>query len=153
MKKMYLVPVMGIALLASSCATIVCGSKQEIKVITSPANAKIIVDGNFEANTPATIKLARKKSHTLVIQLDGYKDHEVKLERKFNAWYIGNLAFGGLIGIIVDPITGAMYKLTPKEVKAELGQTTAYKDGSIQVQIALQPEDTKLEKIGQLERL
>ncbi|MFP5439267.1 MAG: PEGA domain-containing protein [Bacteroidia bacterium] len=153
MKKMYLVPVMGMMLLVSSCATIVSGSKQEVKFTSSPANADIVVDGNFEARTPATVKLVRKKAHTVVIRLTGYKDYEVKLERKFNAWYIGNIGFGGIIGLIVDPITGAMYKLTPKEVKAELGQATTYKDGDIHVQVALQPEDTKLEKIGQLERL
>lgn len=153
MKKMMMLPVVALALTATSCATIVCGSKQSVSVTSSPANADIIVDGKFEARTPANLSLERKKSHTLVLHLDGYKDYELKLERKFNAWYIGNLAFGGLIGIIVDPITGAMYKLTPDKVHTDLGQTTAYKNGNVQIQVAMIPEGTQLEKIGQLTHL
>lgn len=153
MKKMYLIPVLSCTLLLSSCATIVCGSKQTISVVSSPAKADVIVDGTFEARTPANVTLERKKTHTLTIRLQGYKDYEVKLERKFNAWYIGNVVFGGIIGLILDPITGAMYKLTPDKINTELGQSTAYKNGAVQVNVALEPINGSLEKIGQLERL
>jgi hypothetical protein len=38
-----------------------------------------------------------------------------------NGWYIDNNLFGGLIGmLIVDPITGAMYKLSPDKLDASL---------------------------------
>ena len=30
-------------------------------------------------------------------------------------WYAGNIVFGGIIGALVDPAAGAMWKL-PKEV-------------------------------------
>jgi len=37
-----------------------------------------------------------------------------------SGWYWGNILFGGLIGmLIVDPITGAMYKL-PKNTNVSL---------------------------------
>jgi len=34
------------------------------------------------------------------------------------AWYLaGNIVFGGIAGwLIVDPLTGAMWRLSPKEV-------------------------------------
>ena len=39
-------------------------------------------------------------------------DHLVQIQGKLDGWYFGNLLFGGLIGmVIVDPITGAMYRL------------------------------------------
>ncbi len=45
----------------------------------------------------------------------------------------GNILFGGLIGwLIVDPATGAMWTLVPKEINTELAEETALyqqKDG------------------------
>ncbi len=41
-----------------------------------------------------------------------------------NGWYIANIIFGGLIGLlIIDPATGAMYTLSPKDVNAVLDST------------------------------
>jgi hypothetical protein len=38
-----------------------------------------------------------------------------------SGWYIGNILFGGLIGmLVVDPQTGAMYRLEPKSLDATL---------------------------------
>jgi len=43
-----------------------------------------------------------------------------------NGWYIGNLLFGGLIGLlIVDPLTGAMWTLDPKDINLILEKKTA----------------------------
>jgi hypothetical protein len=31
-----------------------------------------------------------------------------------DGWYLGNIVFGGLVGLlVVDPLTGAMWKLDP----------------------------------------
>lgn len=44
-----------------------------------------------------------------------------------NGWYFGNLLLGGAIGmLIVDPITGAMYRFRDKEVQATLSQATGF---------------------------
>jgi len=55
-----------------------------------------------------------------------------------NGWYFGNIIFGGLIGLlIVDPATGAMYRLdvnyideplTPTNTTADKGQTLKIMD-------------------------
>lgn len=37
-----------------------------------------------------------------------------------DGWLFGNLLFGGLICVIVDAATGAMYKLTPNQMAAQL---------------------------------
>jgi hypothetical protein len=44
------------------------------------------------------------------------------LTKKFNAWYLGNIIFGGLIGIVIDPITGAIYELSPDQVNAHFNK-------------------------------
>lgn len=87
------------------------------------------------------------------LQLDGFKTYETKLEKKFNAWYIGNIAFGGLIGIIIDPITRAMHKLKPEEIDGNLKSGTTYRIESGNIFIKINMEiDPAWEKIGQLEK-
>jgi len=36
-------------------------------------------------------------------------------------WFSGNLILGGIIGLIVDPITGAIYEVKPDAVYVDLG--------------------------------
>lgn len=139
-------------LLLSSCATIVSGSKQTVKFTSNPSQANISINNENVGKTPLETKLKRKiKEHKIVIQLDGYKPFETTLKRKFNAWYIGNLAFGGLVGIILDPITGAIYKLSSDQVNAELAKGVTMKDNGddIYIGVALQIDPT-WEKIGTL---
>jgi hypothetical protein len=41
-----------------------------------------------------------------------------------NGWYLGNLLFGGLVGLlVVDPATGAMFRL-PEDATVNLTKTT-----------------------------
>ena len=38
-----------------------------------------------------------------------------------NGWYVGNIVFGGLLGLlIIDPATGAMYSLSTKDTNVVL---------------------------------
>lgn len=42
----------------------------------------------------------------------GHETSKTEISAGINGWYFGNLLFGGLIGmLIVDPATGAMWKL------------------------------------------
>ena len=50
----------------------------------------------------------------------------MKLDSSLSGWYFGNIIFGGLIGmLIVDPVTGAMYNLTPAKIEQPLSATEA----------------------------
>jgi hypothetical protein len=116
-----LVSIVLIGLMAYGCATIISGSKQEMNITSSPSNAKVTINGKSVGTTPVSKDIKRKKDNVSIkIELEGYETYTTTLNRKFNAWYLGNLVFGGLIGIIVDPITGAIYKLSPEEVNANL---------------------------------
>ena len=100
-------------------------------------------------------KLERNKYHNVEIKLEGFKPYETKLTRKFNAWYLGNIIFGGIIGVIIDPITGAIYQLSPSEVNAQLEQGTAFnksKGGEVYIAVSLE-KDANWKKVGQLEKL
>lgn len=154
MKKTIISCSLALTLLLSSCATIVSGSKQNVKFTSDPSTATIFIDEVEVGKTPFEIKLVRKSEHTVMIKLDGYQTYETKLTKKFNAWYIGNIVFGGLIGIIVDPITGAMYNLSSDEVNAQMNKGTAFKSNGKDVYIAVAMNiDPSWKKIGQLEKV
>tara|TARA_R110000850_G_scaffold77777_13_gene168196 strand:- start:2378 stop:2695 length:318 start_codon:yes stop_codon:yes gene_type:complete len=51
-------------------------------------------------------------NYTIVFKKEGYGDQTNTLSPNIDGWYVANILFGGLIGLlIVDPATGAMYKL------------------------------------------
>lgn len=120
------------ASLTSGCATIVHSGPRAIPVASSPPGAKVtIYDRSNELvmtnTTPFTANLYTKwgyfkgQSYRLVFELPGHAPAEVKLESQVSGWYFGNLLFGGLIGmLIVDPLTGAMYNLTPDKIEQPL---------------------------------
>jgi hypothetical protein len=81
--------------------------------------------------------------------MPGYKTHTVTLESNVSGWYVGNILFGGLIGmLIVDPITGAMYTLSPQNVDGALEKTaTSSADGALRVALIQDLTSAQLEKL------
>jgi hypothetical protein len=74
-----------------------------------------------------------------------------KLEKKTSGWVWGNIVFGGVVGVVVDASTGAMYRLTPGSVDANMETRTAVVDGKRTIQVAIvMRADPSWEKIGQL---
>lgn len=78
--------------------------------------------------TPATVTLTSSKgyfqsaNYTVVFSKDGYKDQSIPLSSSISGWYWGNILLGGAIGmLIVDPLTGSMWKL-PDNVAATLSE-------------------------------
>jgi len=62
----------------------------------------------------------------LEVEKPGYQKGEINITATVNGWYFGNFIFGGLLGLlIIDPITGAMYTLSPKDAEVVLQQDHA----------------------------
>lgn len=152
--KIILKPMLLLSVLTlSSCATIISGSRQNVEIASEPSAAKVYINEIEIGTTPIQQNLKRNQEYNLMLKLDGYATYETKLEKKFNAWYIGNIAFGGLIGIIIDPITGAMYKLKPEEINGNPKSGTTYNtdNGKLFIRISMNI-DPNSEKIGQLQK-
>lgn len=143
-------------LLLQSCATIVSGSRQTVKFNSIPAAATVFINEVEVGKTPVEKDLKRNQEYQVLIKMDGYKTYKTTLSKKFNEWYIGNIVFGGLIGLVVDPITGAMYKLTPNELTARLANDNSdvvFKDGGKDIHISVSLNiDPEWEQIGQLQK-
>lgn len=122
-KKLLNVTFVAAILLVTSCASIVSKSSYPISINSAPSEAKIVIKDKkgieiFSGQTPATLKLAAgsgffgKARYQVTFTKDGYQSKTVPVEFKLDGWYFGNILLGGVIGmLIVDPATGAMYKL------------------------------------------
>ena len=117
----------------AGCASIVKGGTQKIRITSEPADAvvRIINDSNMEvwnSQTPATVALKRGSgyfsgaSYRVEITKEGWEKQTITISSGMNGWYLaGNILLGGLIGwIIVDPITGGMWTLSPEEISLNL---------------------------------
>ena len=152
MRKTILIATLSISLLLPSCASIVSGSKQNINFNSTPEGAIVWVDNVNLGVTPVTAKLERsKKDQKVKIELQGYKPYELTLTRKTNGWIWGNILFGGIIGIIVDSSSGAMYRLTPDQIEAQLANGVVMNKKSDTYIGVVLTADESWEKIGNLE--
>jgi uncharacterized protein YceK len=142
-----------VPLFLSGCATIVSGTKQSVGICSEPLTATILVDGEEMGETPMQMKLNRSNKHLISLKLEGYKQFDIQLEKKFNCWYAGNILFGALVGFIIDPITGAIYKLEPLKLERNSGNGSTYHMVGEQICIMIQMErDPNLQKIGHLKK-
>jgi hypothetical protein len=116
-------PLLLFLFMMSSCASIVSKSRYLVTIDTVPSESGITitdVDGVevFNGTTPTKIRLKsgkgyfKKNSYLVTFEKDGYEKRTVPIESSLDGWYWGNIVFGGVIGwLIVDPLSGAMYKL------------------------------------------
>ena len=122
-----LLAVVLIAALLAGCASIIHGSRQDIRVTSNPSGAVVRVNlNNTATTTPGVLNLNRKEiGYVLTFEKEGYKPVEVSLRRTTGGWLFGNILFGGIIGIVIDFASGSAYKLTPSEVEVALGEKSA----------------------------
>ncbi len=118
------------AALFSGCASIIHGSRQDVRVMSSPTGAVVRVNLNNQATTtPGIVTLNRKEiGYVLTFEKEGYKPVEISLRRTIGGWLFGNIIFGiggGIVGVVIDFAGGSAYKLTPGEISVALGQMDA----------------------------
>ncbi|MBC8096168.1 MAG: hypothetical protein H7Y43_10175 [Akkermansiaceae bacterium] len=130
MKKIHILPFITLValVLGSGCASIVDGGDKSVQINSNPSGAKVtIADKNGKPisvqTTPAVVSLKRHhgffqpEKYKLTFEAPGYYPAEASVSSRMNGWYAGNVLFGGLLGIlIVDPATGAMWTLSPREL-------------------------------------
>lgn len=128
---------MTIILLAPSCASIVSKSVYPIMIDSTPSEAKItVIDKRgveiYKGETPATVKLKAgsgyfsQAEYQVRFEKPGYNTKVLPVVFKLDGWYWGNILTGGLIGmLVIDPLTGAMFKLDTEFLDARLTQSKA----------------------------
>ena len=129
--------VFGVCTVLSGCATILHSGPRPITVSSAPTGATVsiydrdnaLIEKNttpFVAQLPTKYSYFKGQRYRLVFELSAYAPAEVKLEPTLSGWYFGNIVIGGLVGmLIVDPITGAMYNLSPEKIEQPLSPNQA----------------------------
>lgn len=115
----------------SGCASIVSDSRYPVQVNSAPVGVSFEVkneDNRVVASgvTPTNIMLKsgagyfNGEEYTFTFTSECNSTRQQILDSELDGWYFGNIIFGGLIGLfVVDPLTGAMFKL-PENVNENL---------------------------------
>ena len=103
-------------LLLSSCGTIKHGTSQDLTIHSNPPGALVVVDGVDVGQTPLSVNLKRKNTHTVSVRMNGYERFQTSIARKLSGWSV----LGGPVGWLIDDATGGMYLLSPGELNVEL---------------------------------
>jgi len=108
------------AILVSGCATVTTGRHQRVPIDSNPQGANVSVNSGFKGVTPCSFDLERNKEHIIRISKEGYKTAQVVLRKTICGSTCGNVILGGIIGLGVDAMSGAMFKLIPEKVSVNL---------------------------------
>ncbi len=103
-----------------SCATLFNTPSQQVEIVTTPPNAKLVIDGKKFGTTPQVVNIERKNNHVIKIELDGYEAYETQLTTKLSFYFWGNIFNGIIPGLIIDMFTGSMYDLFPEALNIQL---------------------------------
>ncbi len=116
MRMLIAITALGCAAAVAGCATITKGTDDLVTIDTEPDGAQCVLftDKNQIAvinPTPGSIKVPKSKRDLSVrCEKDGYFPTEGVIAASFQAMTIGNVLFGGLIGVAIDAGSGAMHK-------------------------------------------
>ena len=127
---------------SSGCATILSKGTYPVYVNSNPAKASLVIrDSNsevvFQGETPATIKLKASEgffkaaAYSFEFTLPGYATKIRTINATIDPYYLLNLLGPNPLGLlIIDPLTGAMWKLKKDYLIEELNVQTAATDAT-----------------------
>lgn len=131
--------------LITSCASIFGKSAYPVSINTNPNGANLSITDKkgkkvYKGQSPATITLKSgagffsRAEYQVSISANGYSEQIIPVTYKLNAWYFGNLLIGGFLGmLIVDPATGAMWKLDTPPISVTLNKPTVTVEPTLQI--------------------
>ena len=112
------------------------GGRQNIDVQSSPSGAKVETSpssGTF--TTPTTLNLERKNSYVLNFSSPGYAPATFNIHNSIGTGtVIADVLLTGLIGVVVDGLTGSWYGLNPDAATVSLSRV-ASGDGPAEIRV------------------
>jgi len=119
------------AALLSGCASIVSGRTATVELDSTPSDARVVIRDKhgkqvLTTQTPASVELRRKDryfwpaQYTATFEKPGYEPKEVVIRSTVNPWVVGNVVFGGPLGLVVDGATGGGWRPKVASIDAPL---------------------------------
>jgi hypothetical protein len=151
-----LVGLVSVAMIAYvGCGTISHGSSQNVSISSSPAAAQIEIKADnglvaFTGQTPATAKLSRKNSYTVIIKMAKYKDTQVNISKGVSGMSVlGNLLLcGGPLGLIIDFVNGAINNLEPNSINVTMVTARLGSNNELYAVMSMRGEDNEIRRIA-----
>jgi len=124
-----------ISIVFTSCASLFSTSTYLVSLESNPSESIVVVtdrDGNkvYNGETPSTVSLKAsqgffKRAYYIVsFTKEGYNEMTIPITFGVDAWYWGNLinfGWGWILGFfIIDPLTGAIYRIDSENYVATL---------------------------------
>jgi hypothetical protein len=118
------------SIMLSSCASIVSRASRDVSIQSNPSGLSYsVINAGGETvhsgTTPGIVNLSARggyfkpAKYTVQVKRSGKLVGTHQVTAGINGWYFGNLLIGGLVGmLIVDPLTGAMYRM-PAEISVD----------------------------------
>jgi len=145
--------------LLSSCATVVSKTSYPVTINSNPTGATVTITNKkgvevFKGKSPSTVVLKSsagyfaKAEYHVKISMPGYTEQTIPVTSSLNGWYFGNLFFGGPLGLLViDPASGAMWRIDQTAVNVSLSQLTTKTPTLKIMDIANVPDNMKNEMV------
>ncbi|MFT8519454.1 hypothetical protein [Acetobacter syzygii] len=136
-KNILLIPAL---FMLSSCASIIEGTNQQIKVNTNPSGAECAIYRNNERiatieNTPGSALIKKTKRDIWIACIkDGYDYGTFQNHSGMAGASFGNIVAGGLIGVAIDSASGADNKY----------------DGTVNITLPLAPSGSPKKELPQV---
>ncbi len=140
-------------LMLQSCAFMFSKNTWPVTINSTPEKSEFVIkDRNDKevsrGTTPATINLKssagffKRAKYAVTISNTGFAPTTIPVKAKLNGWYFGNLAYGGVIGMLIfDPISGNMFKIKDPLLNPALAPLTSQELKIIPLQNV--PEDLR----------
>jgi PEGA domain len=114
---------LGLAATLSSCATVIRGSQEQLRVVSNPPGANVTLSSGETGVTPVSFIKNRRDSFQVTVSKAGYNTQSVSVVSRASgsgvAATAGNALTAGF-GVAVDAGTGAWNSLYPNPVSVQL---------------------------------
>lgn len=131
------------ATLLSGCGAIMHGPRQLVDVQSSPSGAKVETSpatGTF--TTPTTLNLERKHNYILTFSAPGYAPATFSIQNGLGTGtVIADVLLTGLVGVLVDGMTGSWYGLKTESTNVTLTRTENGGEGPAEIHVEVSAPD------------
>lgn len=110
-------------LFATSCATLVHGSRQVVPITSNPPGARVTIDSVTVGVTPMQATMQRSRAHLVSIVADSAHRADFTMRPRLSGWLLGNLWIY-VAPAAIDFASGSAYRLRPYAIHAELPTAT-----------------------------
>ena len=109
--KVLAIAVCGLALMSSSCATIMTDNQTRITLTSQePGTVFYVNDRRIRGRgTTASQMIVQREDHIFTGEKRGCENVSEDYHKRVSGWIVGNILFGGIIGLVIDLATNKFW--------------------------------------------